>query len=108
MKLLTFLSDKSRRDTLSLHLKSLASILSETLEEKQRNPAATTRSLEDITVNKKLNDEDEEEKGCKIYYETICTGDKGLDLFDSRCERIPVRLCAEGCEIQEGDTECER
>ena len=107
MKLLTSLSDKSRRDTLSLHLKSLASIISETLEEKQRNPAATTRSLEDITVNKKL-EEEEEDKGCKIYYETICTGDKGLDLFDSRCERIPVRLCAEGCQIQEGETECER
>ena len=39
---------------------------------------------------------------CKIYHETICTGQPGAP-----CERIPVRLCAAGCEIQEGETQCQ-
>ena len=39
---------------------------------------------------------------CKIYHETICTGEAG-----AHCERIPVRLCADGCEIQEGETHCD-
>ena len=65
--------------------------------------------MESTTVNKKVEEEGEEEdQGCKIYYETICTGEEGGDLFDSSCERIPVRLCAEGCEIEEGDAECEK
>ena len=100
--------DKARRDTISIHLKSLASVLSDTLEEKQRNPAATSRSLENFTVNKKLDKGElvEADGDCKIYYETICTGQDEADLFDKSCERIPVRLCAEGCHIQEGENQC--
>ena len=104
-------SEKTKRDTLSLHLKPLAALLSETLEEQQRNPSATSRSLESFSENKEVDrveqeGQEEEEEECKIYYETICTGE--AEVFDSSCERIPVRLCADGCRIQEGDTECEK
>ena len=82
-------------------MKLLATVISETLE---RTP--TGRSFESFTVNNPGHGSDrpEELEGaeCKIYHETICTGDSGAP-----CERIPVRLCADGCEIHEGQTDCQ-
>ena len=47
--------------------------------------------------------------GCKVYYETICSSKAASgDIIDDDCERIPVRLCAQGCNIQEGEMSCER
>ena len=94
-----FSAGKARRDTISRHLKSLAAVISETLE---RTPAG--RSFESFTVNNPghgPSQVQEEGAECKIYHETICAGETG-----AACERIPVRLCADGCEIQEGETHC--
>ena len=77
-------------------MKSLATVISETLERTQAG-----RSLESFTVNSPEEEEEEEDAECKIYHETICTGETG-----GPCQRIPVRLCAGGCEIQEGETVC--
>eukprot|EP00090_Calanus_glacialis_P010134 TRINITY_DN18532_c0_g1_i1.p1 TRINITY_DN18532_c0_g1~~TRINITY_DN18532_c0_g1_i1.p1 ORF type:complete len:1511 (-),score=466.46 TRINITY_DN18532_c0_g1_i1:301-4173(-) len=45
---------------------------------------------------------------CKVYFETICTNPNDYTAIstDNGCERVPVRLCAEGCRIQEGPMTC--
>ena len=88
----------AKRDTLQQHIKKLATAL--TTKSSSRDPEASVRSLLDDEVT---NDDDSEDDECKIYYETICSTDDPVG-----CERVPVRLCAEGCTIQEGDMECER
>ena len=97
------------------HLKPLEEILTETLDSDSRDPQASSRSLDDneievVDVVDTYDDdvEDEEENGCKIYYETICSSSDTAGDVLGGCERIPVRLCAEGCKIVEGEMICER
>ena len=87
----------SKRDTLQQHIKSLASALINPSKSHIRDPDASVRSLLDNGV-------DDIEDECKIYYETIWSSNTD----QASCEQIPVRLCAEGCTIQEGEMECER
>ena len=83
-------------------MKSLASVLSETL---QRSPAGRS-----FTVNSPgpVSTREEEAEGdeCKIYQETICTGGEGGE-GRPPCKTLPVRLCAGGCQIQEGENVCQ-
>ena len=94
------------------HLKPLEEILTETLDSDSRDPQASSRSLDDNEVEvvdvADDDDEHEEDSGCKIYYETICSSSDTAGDVLGGCERIPVRLCAEGCEIVEGEMTCER
>ena len=90
-----------QRDTLSSHLKSITDLLDETLENPRRTSSGSARSLLQKEMEKLGTDQE-----CKIYFETICTSKKDADIFDKGCERIPVRLCAEGCKIKEGDQNC--
>jgi len=90
-----------KRDTLSTHLKSITDLLDETLENPRRISAGSARSL--IQRQLQVNHSDQE---CRIYFETICTNKDNVDIFDKDCERIPVRLCAEGCIIKEGEVTC--
>merc|ERR1712106_164234 len=93
--------ERIRRDT-SSHLKTIADILDETLENPRSMMAG--RSIEDFQTS---NADSE----CKVYFETICTNPKQAETntdipYDNGCERVPVRLCAEGCRIQEGPMTC--
>merc|ERR1712106_117417 len=93
--------ERIRRDT-SSHLKTIADILDETLENPRSMMAG--RSIGDIQT---INAESE----CKVYFETICTNPKESETHaaistNNGCERVPVRLCAEGCRIQEGPMTC--
>ena len=80
------------------HIKSLATALTNPSKSHNRDPEASVRSLLDNEVDDNVDEE------CKIYYETICSSNDD----QASCEQIPVRLCAEGCTIEEGDMECER
>ena len=106
--------DLVRRDTLQEHLKPLEEILTETLNTNSRDPQASSRSLDDNEVEVEAigddddDDEEDEDSGCKIYYETICSSSDTTGDVLGGCERIPVRLCAEGCNIVEGEMTCER
>merc|ERR1712106_1209510 len=91
-----------KRDTLSTHLKPITDLLDQTLENPRRISAGSARSL----IQKQLDNNDLSEQECKIYFETICTNKAHADIFDKGCERIPVRLCAEGCIIREGEQTC--
>merc|ERR1719483_944124 len=90
-----------KRDTLSTHLKSITDLLDETLENPRRISAGSARSLIQRQLQVKHSDQE-----CRIYFETICTNKDDVDIFDKNCERIPVRLCAEGCIIKEGKLTC--
>ena len=85
-----------RRDA-SSHLKTIADILDETLE----NPDMMIKgmSVEDFQS-------DNDDSHCKVYFETICTNPQDDSAVSNGCERVPVRLCAEGCQIQEGPMIC--
>ena len=90
--------ERIRRDT-SSHLKTIADILDETLENPRSMMAG--RRIEDFQPT---NADSE----CKVYFETICTNPNDYTAIstDNGCERVPVRLCAEGCRIQEGPMTC--
>ena len=92
-----------KRDTLQAHIKSLAQVLTETLRSGERDADASSRGLNDLSETATEEDDDE----CRVYYETICSSHSN-DILDNDCKRIPVRLCAQGCIIQEGEMKCKR
>ena len=53
------------------------------------------------------SDTEEDDDECRVYYETLCSSHTN-DILDNDCKRIPVRLCAQGCVIQEGEMKCKR
>ena len=50
-----------------------------------------------------------EDTECQLYHETLCTGQQQLSLsavLGPDCERVPVRLCADTCQVREGPVTC--
>ena len=52
------------------------------------------------------------EAGCSLYHERICRPESSASpaslssVLGSDCERVPVRLCAEHCQVREGPVTC--
>ena len=80
--------ERIRRDTSNL-LEMMAEELDDT-------PAYSTENF--------LPDEG---TNCNIYHETICEGERSLSsLLSEECTMVPVRLCADQCEVKEGPLNC--
>ena len=48
---------------------------------------------------------------CKTFYESSCTTkyiekQPGKFVGDTRCEKLPIELCGQGCSVQKGPEEC--
>ena len=48
---------------------------------------------------------------CKTFYESSCTTkyvekQPGKFVGDTRCEKLPIKLCGQGCTVVEGEEEC--
>lgn len=51
------------------------------------------------------------EEQCKTFYESSCTTryvekQPGKFVGDTKCEKLPVELCGQGCSVEEGEEEC--
>ena len=46
------------------------------------------------------------DSSCKTYFETVCTPKNKTEREEEECQSIPVRLCADGCRIEEGAPDC--
>ena len=51
------------------------------------------------------------EEECKTFYESSCTTkyiekQPGKFVGDTRCEKLPIKLCGQGCSVMEGEEEC--
>lgn len=48
---------------------------------------------------------------CKTFYESSCTTryvekQPGKFVGDTKCEKLPIELCGQGCVVEEGEEEC--
>ena len=75
-------------------------------EEANRVKRDDQRFLDSVETFSPSSPGSEEDQSCKTYYETVCSQVNQTEGEEQNCQRLPVRLCADGCRIEEGAPAC--